>query len=380
MQLKIGARIMCAQTLTLGLGGALFGPLIMGAEQLGALLVFALMTLVTAFTLNPLLLPWICLRDLRQIADALEGLKRGNYAAPLPTAEQPHDPDDENELNRLKREILWMRRAIEQRERDIGSQAERIRALNAELRVEAVTDKLTGLYNARFFWERIADCFEQHHRTAEPFTFAILDIDHFKRINDTYGHLGGDRVLAQLAGILRADTRDSDVLARIGGEEFALILHRISPEDARARLARLRERLHRDPIRLDGDTRLRVTVSIGYTVVGECQPQTQFAPPRNPQEIVKRADDALYWIKANGRNGCIAWSELDPHYRRHRLALLHCDTRRPPCVSPPTGQDPRAPSEQPDEQRSTTSNPCPSKATTNASASTSTTSSAVSSG
>ncbi|GAB0148254.1 hypothetical protein McPS_09940 [Marichromatium sp. PS1] len=113
--------------------------------------------------------------------------------------------------------------------------------------------------------------------------------------------------------------------------------------------------------------------------VGECQAQTQFAPPRAPQEIVKRADDALDWVKASGRNGRIAWSELDPHYRRHRPALLHCDTRRPPCVSPPTGQDPRAPSEQPDEQCSATSNPCPCK-TTNASASTSATPSAVSSG
>ncbi|AHF02726.1 chemotaxis protein CheY [Marichromatium purpuratum 984] len=222
---------------------------------------------------------------------------------------------------------------MEQRERDIGSQAERIRALNAELRIEAVTDKLTGLYNARFFWERIADCFEHHHRSGEPFTFAILDIDHFKRINDTYGHLGGDRVLARLAGILRADTRTDDVLARIGGEEFALIMHRISPEDACARLAQLRARLHRDPIRLNACTHIQVTVSIGYTVVGEQQPQPQFAPPRDPQEIVKRADDALYWIKANGRNGCIAWSELDPHYRKQRQTLLHCETRRSPCPS-----------------------------------------------
>ncbi|RNE93426.1 helix-turn-helix domain-containing protein [Marichromatium sp. AB32] len=102
---------------------------------------------------------------------------------------------------------------------------------------------------------------------------------------------GHDRMLAQLAGIRRAASRDCDVLARIGGEEFAQILHRISPEQARARLARLRERLHRDPIGLDGDTRLRVIDSIGDTVcrrVSGADPVRTTARPSGDRQARRR--------------------------------------------------------------------------------------------
>ncbi|MEA3641386.1 MAG: GGDEF domain-containing protein [Lamprobacter sp.] len=131
-----------------------------------------------------------------------------------------------------------MQRAIALREENAWQQSRRIAALNEALRMEAITDKLTGLYNARYFWDSIGNCFTEHLHSGEPFAFVILDIDFFKRINDTYGHPGGDQVLEQFAKKLRGSTRDQDLVARIGGEEFALILRNLSLPEIPACLMR----------------------------------------------------------------------------------------------------------------------------------------------
>ncbi len=318
MQIKLGARLMLTNMAILAISLAVFSVLLPDAD-LGLLVIFCLLTAVTSLALTSLALNWICLRDLRAIQNAITGVKRGDYEVELEATPGPHDPSDEYELNHLKREILWMRRAILRREQDIRRQTERIQAINEALRIESITDKLTGLFNARFFWERIGDCFNDHQRTGEPFTFVILDIDFFKRINDNYGHLGGDRVLEQFARTLREHTRKTDVAARIGGEEFALILRHLSPGDTQTHLHRLQELLREQHIQLDAAIRIQITVSIGYYVIGKQTPCPLADCPHTPQDIVKRADDALYWVKNNGRNGLMAWHELTADYRRQRL-------------------------------------------------------------
>lgn len=319
MHIKLGTRLLLANIAILGLAFAAFAPLLVG-NDLGILLIFSLLNAVANLILIPLLLPWICLRDLRAIQKVIGGIKRGDHGVELEAVPEPHDPDDEYELNRLKREILWMRRAILLREQDIRRQTERIQALNETLRIEAITDKLTGLFNARFFWVRIGDCFNDHLRTGELFAFAILDIDFFKRINDTYGHPGGDRVLEQFAQTLRENTRKTDVVARIGGEEFALILRHLSASDTQTYLRRLQARLREQHIQLSAETRIKITVSIGYYyVIAKQSPSTIGEHPSTAQDIVKRADAALYWVKNNGRDDLMAWHELSADYRAQRL-------------------------------------------------------------
>jgi len=319
VQIKIGARLMLANMAVLGISLAIFGPLLQEADP-GILMIFCLLTAVASLTLTPFLLPWICSRDLRAIQEVITGLKRGNFDVPLKIAPEPSDPDDEYELNRLKREIHWMRRALAMREQNIRRQSEHILNLNEALRIEAITDTLTGLYNARHFWECIGQCFNGHLHTGESFAFVILDIDFFKRINDTYGHPGGDRVLEEFARTLREHTRETDVVARIGGEEFALILHRVSSRDTQDLLHRLHGQLREHQIQLTPDTLVKITVSIGYYVI-EQQPPALLAHPDTAEDIVKRADDALYWVKNNGRDGIMAWHELTKDYRERRLKL-----------------------------------------------------------
>ncbi|NBC47574.1 MAG: diguanylate cyclase [Gammaproteobacteria bacterium] len=322
MQIKIGTRLTLATLLIIGLSFALFSPLLRGDEdELGLLLIFSLFTIVVSLVLVPLLLPWICTRDLHRIQDAINGIKCGHYDLTLPIGPEPADPGDEYELNRLKRDIHWMQRAIALREENAWQQSRRIAALNETLRIEAITDKLTGLYNARYFWDAIGECFTQHVQSGEPLTFVILDIDFFKRINDTYGHPGGDQVLAQFARKLRASTREQDLVARIGGEEFALILRHLPSPEIPACLKRLHRELREHHIQISPETRVQITVSIGYYVIERQHLASSSTLTTTAKEVVKRADDALYWVKNHGRNGVMAWHELDHDYREQRLKL-----------------------------------------------------------
>ncbi|WP_200279227.1 diguanylate cyclase [Rhabdochromatium marinum] len=295
------------------LGYAGFGPLLYGLElaALETLAIFMLLNLVALYALLPLFMPWIAARDIRAIQAVLTGLKQGNFRVPIQIAPQPQDPNDENELNRLKRDIERMRASIYTRESMVHRQSERILKLNEALRREATTDRLTGLYNSRYFWERMEDCLEAywHHGTA--FSLALLDIDFFKRVNDTYGHLGGDRVLASLGALLRGNARDSDIAARLGGEEFVLILPGATATATASLLDRLHQQLRTTPIVLDDDRSIQVTASIGYTTLGEPGSATIDHPDHaSPQEIVKRADEALYWVKRHGRDAVMSWDAL----------------------------------------------------------------------
>ncbi|MBN2231410.1 MAG: GGDEF domain-containing protein [Deltaproteobacteria bacterium] len=340
MQIKLGTRLILANTIIMFISLGVFAPLLTDTD-FHRLLLFALLYVVANLVLIPAALHWICLADLRTIQNVIGGIKRGDYDIELEAAPEPHDPEDEYELNRLKREIVWIRRAIGMREEDIRHQTRQIQTLNEALRIEAITDKLTGLHNARFFWERIGDCFNDHLRTGEPFAFVILDIDFFKRVNDTYGHLNGDRVLEQFALTLRENTRKTDVAARIGGEEFALILRHISPRDTQNNLRRLHVRLREQDLHLGAETTIRITVSIGYYVISDRPPAPADETPRSPHDIVKRADDALYWVKDNGRDGLMAWHELDPGYREQRR------NAPPTAGEPPAGTAPAAADIQP---------------------------------
>jgi diguanylate cyclase (GGDEF)-like protein len=173
---------------------------------------------------------------------------------------------------------------------------ERTRALeeaNAKLERLAVTDGLTGLYNHRFFQERLAQEVERARRSGEPVTLIMIDVDHFKRWNDAHGHLAGDGALRQLAALLTAGRRLNDVAARYGGEEFAVILSG-TPRKAGALVAEyLRRRVadsRFDPLPAAGG----FTISAGVA----CCPDDA----ADPTALVQAADRALYRAKSEGRN------------------------------------------------------------------------------
>jgi len=182
----------------------------------------------------------------------------------------------------------------------IKSLQDQLRAAKTQLEKLSVTDGLTGLYNRRHFEERLKAEFRRSHRYSDPVSLMMLDLDHFKNVNDRYGHLLGDEVLRSTAGLLRASVREPDICSRYGGEEFAVILPKTHVQGALAVAERILLELRRktyvgEPTGTSAREEVRVTVSIGIA----------FYPSKDvtsPELLVKFADEALYRAKHEGRN------------------------------------------------------------------------------
>jgi diguanylate cyclase (GGDEF)-like protein len=166
---------------------------------------------------------------------------------------------------------------------------------NARLAQLAVTDGLTGLYNHRHFHERLTLEVERSQRSGLPLSLLMLDVDHFKQFNDTFGHPSGDEVLRQLARVLADARRANDVVARYGGEEFAVILVDTAKFTAAKVAERVRERISSHRFN-HGDSQPggRVSISVG---VGSFPDDAGDA-----EALVRAADDALYGAKRAGRD------------------------------------------------------------------------------
>ena len=166
---------------------------------------------------------------------------------------------------------------------------------NSRLEKQAATDGLTGLWNHRAFQDQLKRDLHRSSRNGEPLSLVLLDVDHFKSFNDTYGHQVGDKVLKHVARLLKDATREGDVPARYGGEEFVLILPSTKREDALLVANRVRQRLERSEIRV-GDEDVTVTASFGISTV-----QGDSAHDR-AIELIASADAAMYCAKRGGRN------------------------------------------------------------------------------
>lgn len=161
----------------------------------------------------------------------------------------------------------------------------------------AVTDPLTGLYNRRYAEMHLSQIGQQARQTGKDYTLMLIDIDHFKSVNDTFGHPAGDEVLKNLANRLRRNLRPVDLLARVGGEEFLVIMPATSDELARLAADRLRRLVNDEPFWIGKDKdRLPVTISVGVAVDRAASPEPKAT------ELISRADKALYRAKASGRN------------------------------------------------------------------------------
>jgi diguanylate cyclase (GGDEF)-like protein len=164
---------------------------------------------------------------------------------------------------------------------------------NQKLQQTAVTDALTGLYNRRYVIDRLDQEWAQTTRTGRPLACLLIDIDHFKRVNDTHGHDVGDLVLQATAAAMCDNVRQSDVVCRLGGEEFVVIGGGMDAPSATACAERLRMEIAGRAIDIPGGE-LRVTLSIGVAVR---EPQM-----KEPAELLKAADQAVYAAKQGGRN------------------------------------------------------------------------------
>lgn len=199
---------------------------------------------------------------------------------------------NDGQATKLMAQIVQANEQLQQRlnnaEAALQDQAEEITAYMCEAR----TDTLTELPNRRAFDDELARRMAEWRRNETTVNVVIIDIDHFKMFNDRFGHAAGDAVLVEVARVLNTATRESDLVARLGGEEFAVVLAGVEPSEARRAAERIRKAVAATAFHYEGKS-LRVTVSCGVA---------QALALEDGMSLVKRADEALYASKAAGRN------------------------------------------------------------------------------
>jgi diguanylate cyclase (GGDEF)-like protein len=171
---------------------------------------------------------------------------------------------------------------------------------NQKLWQLASTDSLTGCLNRRTFFEEAERALQGARSQRQPMSFLMVDADHFKSINDRFGHVVGDKVLVGLAGLLRSSCRDRDIVGRYGGEEFCVAIMGKTEEDVERLADRIRQSVA--GIRTLLPNGERVTISVGMASLKNA--------PCEMADLVKRADEALYAAKAGGRNRVINWEKM----------------------------------------------------------------------
>ena len=191
------------------------------------------------------------------------------------------------ELN-AHRELL--EQEVQERTRDLEKAYQKLEAISK-------TDELTGLPNRRDMNETVANEVERAHRTQKPFCFIFMDIDHFKNINDTYGHACGDLVLKSVAQTIRGLLRKYDVFARYGGEEFLTLLPETDLPGATVVAERFRKKIEAMSVQF-ADITIKVTITLGVS---------RFDPRLGAERSIQLADKALYQGKEGGRNKVIVW-------------------------------------------------------------------------
>ncbi len=175
-------------------------------------------------------------------------------------------------------------------------------AANARLEELATTDELTGLWNRRRFFEVFKQEFQRVRRHGSDLALAMFDLDHFKTVNDTYGHAFGDRVLVEVARAILGEVRETDVAVRYGGEEFIVLMPSTSSEEAVSAVERIRKRVAQRYIS-DGKHSVQVTLSAGVSAAEASGTST-------PEALLRLADEALYAAKHAGRDCVRTWRQI----------------------------------------------------------------------
>ncbi len=237
----------------------------------------------------------VILMTARQRTTKIEGLELGAddfLVKPFDMMELSARVKSMLRLKILQDELVEKNRELDLANKELDRKRQELLALSR-------TDPLTGLFNRRYFEERLAIEFARSVRYGTPLSCMMLDVDYFKRLNDSYGHLFGDRVLRQMAIVTQDTLRDVDLLARYGGEEFIALLPETGPQQA----LRAGERV-RDGI---GELQFRQALSTGESTLVGCTVSVGVAtyPAANinsAEELLRAADDCLYQAKESGKN------------------------------------------------------------------------------
>ncbi len=215
-----------------------------------------------------------------------------------------------DEIGKLGMAFNDMTEAIQMRERDlrdltasleqkVEERTEELRQRNEELIQMAISDPLTRIYNRRHFFELAEKEFERAKRYQHSLSLVLADVDHFKKVNDTYGHLFGDQVLTNLAQYLEKNIRNIDVVARYGGEEFIILMPEVGCPDAKIMIERLRQGIVETPL-IDSNSKVKLTMSLGISC-WDGKEEISF------ETLLSRADQAMYRSKDKGRNCVSVW-------------------------------------------------------------------------
>jgi diguanylate cyclase len=221
--------------------------------------------------------------------DSLKGMVNECFKTIATEIKNHHQEDKEQQQN-------FQNRIAEMVNKMIGLEIE-TENLKKELKVihtQALHDTLTGLFNRNAYNQRLRDEFARYKRYDSPLTLAIWDIDNFKNINDTFGHNSGDKVLILTAKQLQEHTRDTDFIARFGGEEFVMLLPNTDKEAALFLAEQLRQLIETTGFNANGKA-VPITISCGLTEINKDD---------TDETLFERADKALYEAKHNGRNQC----------------------------------------------------------------------------
>jgi diguanylate cyclase (GGDEF)-like protein len=196
-------------------------------------------------------------------------------------------PNVSFELAKITNSVETLCFRLEEYEATVSERSKKLAETNVKLAVKTIKDQLTGAFNRRFFDDQI----NVMATKGQEFSLIFFDIDHFKKVNDTYGHQAGDDVLKMFASIVRDCIRPGDIFARYGGEEFVIVA-KSGPDGARALAERLRQSVEATVFQtFSGD--LRITASFGIARFQQGEPVEAF---------IARADEAVYKAKINGRN------------------------------------------------------------------------------
>lgn len=298
------------------------------ASQVEAVLL--VIALLLALGVPGVVVRWLIGSPLAKIRRFCRHVKQGSYQERLVLPNESCDGDGEDEIVVLMRDMNWMARQIEIREKNLqqlivdlqlshqrtAEQNQHLVSMNQELldtqrrlkaqtaalgkaccrmQIMAMTDPLTEIANRRCFFDTLKQKFAEVERNCLPLSLVSLDIDWFKRINDTYGHDAGDIVLKELAEIIRTSCRDGDVVARVGGEEYALLLLDAAADTAIDVARRIQLAIAGKQFFVADNLSVSITVFIGVCTLLNF---TCF----DKEKLYRYADQALYFSKQHGRN------------------------------------------------------------------------------
>ncbi|MDB2562909.1 diguanylate cyclase, partial [Sulfurimonas sp.] len=201
---------------------------------------------------------------------------------------------EKNELH-LQAEIDKQTKHLQDANLLLREQKDELEETKKLLTIESQTDMLSGLYNRRYFFEASQTSFYNAIRYEQDLSLLMIDIDSFKVVNDTYGHIIGDEVIRMLSNTLRITARNGDIIARYGGEEFIILLPHTNKQDTYELAERIRIEIEKETIVLENNPSFNITVSIGLTQLNKKE-DTEIA------SAILRCDEALYQAKNSGKN------------------------------------------------------------------------------